>query len=271
MTAQAPISAQIAAALDWWREAGVSYAYSDEPQEWLEEIAQEGAPPQGAPPPMMRARPEPPPPPPRPRLGGEVDQWPKSLGDFAPWWMNEPTLDPTGAPGRVPPRGPVGAALMVVVPMPESVDAQSGQLLCGPQGKLLSAMLRVMGLGSDDCYIAAALPRTMPAPDWDLLRNEGMGAVLAHHIALAAPRRLLLLGDRILPLLGHDPSQKPALLSLINQSEAGHGRPEAGTDASGIAVLVAQDLGMLLENPRRKAGFWRSWLNWPDGLDGIRD
>lgn len=257
MTAPPPLSAQIAAALDWWREAGVSYAYSDEPQEWLEEIAQEGAPP---PPPMMRAKPEPPPPPPRPRLGGEVGQWPKTLADFAPWWMGEPTLDPTGTSGRVAPRGNAGAALMVVVPMPESMDAETGELLSGPQGKLLEAMLRVMSLSAQDCYIAAALPRAMPAPDWDLLRHEGMGAVLAHHIALAAPRRLLLLGDRILPLLGHDPSQKPALLSPINQSEAGNGSPEA----IGTPVLAAQDLGMLLENPRRKAGFWRSWLHWAE-------
>lgn len=272
MTASSPLSAQIAAALDWWREAGVSYAYSDEPQEWLEEIAPErGAQNGSPPPPMMRAKPEPPPPPPRPRLGGDVAQWPATLADFAPWWMGEPTLDATGTTGRVPPRGAAGAALMVVVPMPENGDAQTGLLLSGPQGKLLLAMLRVMGLEADDCYLAAALPRAMPAPDWDLLRSEGMGAVLAHHIALAAPRRLLLLGDRILPLLGHDPSQKPALLSLINQSGAGQSRPEPGTDASGVAVLVGQDLGMLLENPRRKAGFWRSWLHWSNGLDGIRD
>lgn len=262
MTAQAPlsaqpISAQIAAALDWWREAGVSYAYSDEPQEWLEEIAQEGKPP---PPPMMRAKPEPPPPPPRPRLGGEVEQWPKTLADFAPWWMDEATLDPTGATGRVPPRGMANAALMVVVPMPEDMDAETGRLLSGPQGKLLGAMLRVMGLGEDDCYFAAALPRAMPAPDWDHLRAEGMGTVLAHHIALAAPRRLLLLGDRILPLLGHDPSQKPAHFPLINQCNVG----DPGQDAGGVSVLAAQDLGMLLENPRRKAGFWRAWLNWAD-------
>lgn len=257
MTGQAPISAQIAAALDWWREAGVSYAYTEEPQEWLEEPAEEGKPP---PPPMMRAKPEPPPPPPRPRLGGEVEQWPKILADFTPWWMGEATLDPTGTSGRVPPRGPIGADLMVVVPMPENVDAETGELLSGPQGRLLSAMLRVMGLSVGDCYLASALPRAMPAPDWDFLRNEGMGTVLAHHITLAAPKRLLLLGDRILPLLGHAPSQKPALLPLINQSEAGINEQSAG----GVSVLAAQDLGMLLENPRRKAGFWRSWLGWAD-------
>lgn len=147
---------------------------------------------------------------------------------------------------------------MVVVPMPEMIDAETGMLLSGPQGKLLRAMLRVMNLAEQDCYLAAALPRAMPAPDWAMLHEEGMGTVLAHHIALAAPQRLLLLGDRILPLLGHDPSQKPALLPLINQSEAGNLRP----DAESVRVLAAQDLGMLLENPRRKAGFWRSWLHW---------
>lgn len=260
MTASSPLApsalaAQIAAALDWWREAGVTYAYTDEPQEWLEDIAPEGAPP---PPPMMRARPEPAPPPPRPRLGGAVERWPATLTDFAPWWLAEPTLDPTGSSGRVPPRGMAGAALMVVVPMPEEVDAEAGALLRGPQGRLLSAMLRAMGIAPDDCYFAAALPRTMPAPDWDHLRAEGLGAVLAHHIALVAPRRLLLLGDRILPLLGHDPSQKPALLPLVNQRAA----MEAGQVADQVSVMAAQDLGMLLENPRRKAGFWRSWLNW---------
>jgi len=149
---------------------------------------------------------------------------------------------------------------MVVVPMPEDVDGETGVLLSGPQGNLLNAMLGVMGVSAQDCYVAAALPRAMAAPDWDMMRDEGMGAVLAHHIALAAPRRLLLLGDRILPLLGHAPSQKPALLSLINQSEAG----DDGQHRGDVSVLAAQDLGMLLENPRRKAGFWRSWLNWAE-------
>jgi DNA polymerase len=49
-------------------------------------------------------------------------------------------------------------------------------------------------------------------------------------------------------------------LPLINQSEAGIN----GQSAGGVSVLAAQDLGMLLENPRRKAGFWRSWLGWAD-------
>ena len=155
---------------------------------------------------------------------------------------------------------------MVIVPQPETGDAEAGQLLSGPQGRLLAAMLPALGLGKDDIYLASALPRAMPAADWDALRVSGLGAILAHHITLASPRRILAFGGNILPLLGHDMPQSPANYLHINQQGA-------SVPAKAIPALAAHDLGLLLDRAKSKAGFWHNWLRWtkdgPDGTTGV--
>lgn len=244
------LAAGLSAALDWWREAGVDYDFLDDPRDWLPPPAQE---PGNRPPPM--AVPPPPPEPEQPPLGGERAQWPQTLADFAPWWMAEPTLDMGRISDRVAPRGPITPALMVIVPEPEPGDAQTGRLLSGRQGKLLSSMLAGMGLADDQVYFAAALPRATPAADWALLAESGLGAVLAHHIALVAPARILAMGGNILPLLGHELTQKPAIISVVN-------RQAEGDVEQGIPALAAPDPATLLDRPGSKAGLWQRWLRW---------
>ena len=134
-------------------------------------------------------------------------------------------------------------------------------LLMALQALAIDAMLPALGLGEDDIYLASALPRAMPAADWDALRGSGLGAILAHHIALAAPRRVLAFGGNILPLLGHDMPQSPANLLQINQ--------EGASVPAAIPALAAHDLGILLDRARSKAGFWQNWLRWTkDGPQG---
>ena len=243
----------LTAALDWWRDAGLDYDFFDTPRDWLPAPVAPSDAPAGAPP--VLAMPAPPPPPEAPKFGGDPAQWPQDLASFAPWWMADPDLDSGLVTDRVPPRGMANAALLVIVPHPEPGDAEAGQLLSGPQGQLLSAMLAAIGLAADDVYFAAALPRAMPAADWAALGASGLGRVIAHHIALVAPQRVLAFGGHILPLLGHELPQSPAILPIGNQE---------GTSVSpnGIPALAAQDLGVLLDRPRGKAGFWRRWLEW---------
>jgi DNA polymerase len=132
-----------------------------------------------------------------------------------------PSLDGGHVEGRIAAQGPAQAPLMVIVPQPEAGDAAAGSLLSGPQGALLRAMLGVMGLELDQLRLAAALPRHMPHPDWSALNAQGLGAVLRHHVALAQPQRIIAFGGNILPLLGHNLPQSPAVLPLVNQKEAG--------------------------------------------------
>ena len=236
------LSADIAAALDWWRDAGVDMDFSDAPADWL-------APPESVedePPlaiPVRAAMPEEPAAP----TIAQADL-PVTLAAFSEWWLNEPTLDGGRSGGRVAPRGPAGAELMVIVPEPEPDD--SDMLLSGPLGRLLDAMLAAMGLPDDTVYRASALPRHTPMADWSGLARQGIGQVLRHHVGLVRPKRLVAFGSNILPLLGHDPAHNPAVLTLFNHEEGN------------IPLLVARELAALRERPRWKAGLWQGWLDW---------
>ncbi|MEO7570082.1 MAG: uracil-DNA glycosylase family protein [Croceibacterium sp.] len=244
-----PLAEQIAAAQGWWREAGVDFVFRDKPQGWLAEpSAPTIAPatrPTKAPAPAAVA------PPPPPAIGGDPASWPATLPDFHRWWLETPGLDPSGTHARVAPRGSQGAELAVMVPMPEPGD--SDILLAGPQGRLVAAMIRSMGLEPEQAYLAAALPCHTALPDWSRLAADGMGAILRHHLSLAAPKRLLVLGKDVLSLLQHDPAQA---------TPPGN---EITIQGGKLSLLASYSPARLLENPRQQAGLWQRWLEWTDG------
>lgn len=233
---------QFAAALDWWREAGVDSDFVEQPVNFLADPAP--APP-ATPTAAARVVREEPPPPVLARIGGERSAWPATLDAFSAWWVAEPSLDDGSVAARVAPRGPAGADLLVLVPMPEAGDAE--QLLSGRQGQLVAAMLRAMGIAPEAAYIAAALPRHMPVADWDAMRGAGLGDVLLHHLVLAAPRRILVLGQDVLPLVGLEKRQ---------------GVRELPLNESGVPLLASLAPDILLGNPRSRADLWRRWLDW---------
>lgn len=237
----------LAAVLDWWREAGVDHTFSDDPRTWLAQpAAAESAPERAmAPPPapiLPAAKP-----PVAERFAG-LDALPASLAAFQQWWLAEPSLDGGHVAGRVAPRGVEDAALMVLVDHPEADDRDV--LLSGPQGRLLAAMFAAMGITADQAYIAACLPRHMPLPDWAGLDAAGLGEIVRHHIALARPRRLLVFGRHISPLLGHDPTKSAEPLRHFNH------------ESVSIPLLLAPGLANLAGRPRSKAGLWQAWLDW---------
>ncbi|WP_371432084.1 uracil-DNA glycosylase family protein [Novosphingobium sp.] len=245
--ARAP--ALVAAAFDWWRDAGVDCAFVDDPQDWLAEAhARDQAEKGGARPAPARKAPETPAVAEIPRIGGPRDQWPATLAEFPSWWLSEPSLAPAGLP-RVPPAGPVQADLMVLVAMPEEDDSEA--LLSGRSGRLLDAMLAAMGLSRSQVYIAAALPARIAAPDWARLAETGMGAILAHHVTLAAPRRMLVFGrSGISTLMGNDSPNNAANLDSFNH------------DRGRVPAASAHDLEAMLARPALKAGIWSRWLEW---------
>jgi uracil-DNA glycosylase len=242
-----PLAQAIAGALEWWRDAGVDCAFSDEPTSWL---SAEMPPPEAVAPPPEPVRKQPiarrdlPATPPAARI--DTSLLPSSLDAFSAWWMSEPGLADGSMTRRVAPRGGAGAELMVVVPEPEREDEAS--LLTGPQGHLLDAMLAAFGLDPERVYFASALPRHLPGADWAAVTASGMGEVLARHVALAAPKRLIVFGANILPLLSHKPPQGPADLREFNH--------EGGI----VPMLACRSLAALLEQPRWKARIWQAWL-----------
>ncbi|MEL6709067.1 MAG: hypothetical protein AAFP79_12365 [Pseudomonadota bacterium] len=247
---------ELAAAMDWWRDAGVDLDYSDDVTAWLQstdekseptsiEAATEG--PRSA---LLERREEPPSPsqPSNLRVDFFAQGKPKSLDEFREFWLTAPDLDAIGQRGRVPPRGESGAELMVLVIDPEQRDIDT--LLSGPQGQLLDKILAATGRTPENTYFASALPRHTPMADTANLAAQGMGDVLAHHIALASPKRLMAFGAGLTPLLVQDQSPRDSSLGEINYTS-----PKPDT-------LVSEGLDSLMDMPRLKARFWRRWMEW---------
>ena len=233
---------QLAAALDWWRDAGVDAVFADQPENWvaLESPAQTE---ETGPARISNPLPEAP---------KAIDRsgWPTELAAFAPWWLTEPWLDDGPVSRRVAPRGQRGAQLMVLVAEPEKGD--EAELLAGPHGRLVGAMLSAMGIPPGEAYVASVLPRHTPHADWGLVAERGLGDLAKHHVALAAPQRLIVFGTSALSLLGHDPANFPAASGEFQHEDCT------------VPFLAARDLAVLLERPRWKAGLWQKWLDWTE-------
>ena len=236
----------VSSVVEWWREAGADLDFRDDAVPWLQEDTRE----QRSPLSPSTAEPGPEPAEMPPPAFGQSENWPQDLEDFTRWWLSEPSLDIDGAAPRVPPRGPANADLMILVADPEVDDQES--LLSGPLGRFLDTMLDAMGIAPDAAYRAAALPRHTPLADWEAIARSGMGSVVLHHIGLVAPKRLLVFGRNILPLLGHDPTQSSASLQKIDHQQ--------GT----VPVMAGWDLAALLARVKARSTFWHRWLDWTD-------
>lgn len=259
------LAREFEAALAWWQAAGVDCDFADDATALLAQ-APLAASPDAAHPAAATGKPSPTAPQQQPgetnpqrvphlapasatpapeRRNWLGDSPPGDLAAFTQWWMETPGLDTARGFPRIAPRGPAGAALMVLVPQPEEED--TAQLLSGPQGRLLANILAAMGMDESAVYIAAALPCHTPLADLARLAAEGMDAVTLHHIALVAPARLLVLGTGLAPMIGQI-SEQP--LREINQT------------AGKAPVMVSETLDALMDMPRLKARFWRRWMEW---------
>ena len=101
---------------------------------------------------------------------------------------------------------------------------------------------------------ASALPRHMPLPDWTALAGAGLGEVVRHHLALAAPARVIAFGSHVSSLLGHDPAKSSPPAQRFFHLDG----------ATPTPVLAAPALSTLLTRPQGKAGLWQALLDWPD-------
>ena len=243
------LSEQLAAALDWWRDAGVDGVYADQPSALFDAASKAAPVPELAPEPARpaeRAAPAaPPPPPPVEMLGGDRATWPQDWAAFTGWWQTESSLAAIGGGARIAPRGSTGADLLVLVPMPEAGDSDS--LLSGQQGQLVAAFLRACGIAADCATIAAVLPGHTPVPDWQGLHAAGIGAIIKHMIMLAAPARVLVLGQDLLPLLDLEKRQTVRHMPL-------------GESTMPLMASLAPDI--LLTTARGRIDLWRRWLEW---------
>lgn len=242
----------LAGALAWWREAGVDCTFADEPTDWLAQAEAVEAVTAPKAEPVAKAPPQ------RSaiqralesesasavRVGGASANYPADLENFRQFWLTEPGLDERGPAGRVAPRGAAGAKLMLLVAQPDPEDDE--RLLSGPQGRLLAAVLRAMGLAEGETYLASALPRPAPLPDWTGLAARGLRDLTRHHIDLAAPQRLMVFGRGLAPLLAED-GEPPTALQLGERS---------------VPLMLAPRLDRLARMPGHRKQFWTNWLEW---------
>ena len=223
---------QLAAINAWWADAGVDHLFDDEPQALLREqvvsvLAMPGASKAPADAPAQAVP------------SFDVSTLPTSLAAFTNWWLDPATELPLAHGRRIAARGSAEASLMVLVPMPEANDSET--LLAGAQGHLIGNILRALGLAEEQVYFASALPCSITMPDWAGLARSGLDAITAHHVALAAPERVLVLGDGMGQMLGL--AQGPGQLA-------------------DIPALAARAPEHLLAHPRQRARLWRALLDW---------
>lgn len=254
------LAEEYAAALDWWRLAGVDHDFADDATDWMAQ-AQTSEPPKS---PDSQQ--------PAPRIPAATEQAkkiepvaailpkdsaPRDLSAFHQWWMEDPALDAQGPRGRIAPRGQGAAKLMVLVVDPEAQD--SDHLLSGPQGQLLEGILKASGLDASELYFASILPRHTPMANGHDLVTKGLAEVLHLHIQLAAPRNILGFGSNTLPLLAHGMPEE-----LVNETGSLH---EINHDNRTTPLFVAESLEGLMGSPSLKARFWRRWVKWTERLD----
>ena len=232
--------ASLESLIAWWREAGVDAPIDEAPRNWLaagvgllaERVAAPLDEPTSSPNDAVRLPP---------------GRLPAAFSEFLIWWANDTSvLDDFPKRRRVLPEGREGSGLMIVVDMPEAGDAEAGRLMSGDGGKLFDKMLAALKLTRGQVYLATLAPaRTVTAGIEESLRDR-LTPILKHHIALARPVRLWLMGDAVSrAVLGIDVRQAMGRLHSVNH------------DGMTIDVIATVNLQMLLSRPEQKSVVWR--------------
>ncbi|MFN4095411.1 MAG: uracil-DNA glycosylase family protein [Sphingomonas sp.] len=223
--------AEAASALNWWRDAGVDVLVDDDPRDWTARPAATAQP-------EVQARPAP--------VGAEPEApLPATIEAFLDWRYGASAPEAAMGEPLAPAEGDPTAPLMIVTDLPE-FDGGMPALLNGAAGKLFDRILAAIGQSRDSIYLVplcAARPITGQVPR-DL--EEKLGEVLRHHVALAAPPRLLLLGQATSrAVLGTDAGKNPEGLTPFNYS---------GGKSDVVAIRHPR---FLLNKPAAKADAWK--------------
>jgi DNA polymerase len=225
-------------ALQWWSDAGVDVMVDETPRDWLR--------------PKSRAAPAPVIP-----AGEPEEVLPDQLELFRGYLRDSsklPFASPTAR--RVCPAGDPAAGLMILTDMPAAEDCNANTLLSGETGRLFDRMLAAIGRDRDSIYLASL--SCLRSPDGRFTNEAATQcATLArHHIGLAAPKALLLLGDAV----------SKALLG-IGMAQARGRWHEIATHSGPIKAIVTLPPSYLLNQRAAKAHAWADLQMLMEGLN----
>ena len=223
-------AAEAVSVLGWWIEAGVDIAIQDRPRAWL------GAGETVAPPPAVEPS----------AIEPAHEAIPESLDAFRSWLGATPSL-PLAKSGlrRVLPVGAEAAEVMLLTDMPSSEDAADSQAIGGPAWELTKRMLAAIGFSAEQAYVASLSCVLSPGARLSEKQLEECAAIARRHIALAKPKRLLLLGE--------GPCR--ALLGKVLPLARGHVHK-----VEGVRTVATFHPRQLLTRPSDKALAWRDLL-----------
>jgi DNA polymerase len=224
------IAASADSLLRWWSDAGVDCLVDESPRDWLRPTST----PAVVTAPAVRADPP-------------AAPFPDQLELFRAYLVQEESL-PFAMPAapRVCPSGDPHAGLMMLTHMPDIADCDTGALLSGPAGQLFDRMLAAIGRNRETIYLASLSCLRSPNGDFPGDSAGKCASLARHHVALAAPKVLLLLGDACCK----------ALLGGLSVVQA-RGRWHAlETPAGEIPTLASFHPSYLLDQPSAKKHAW---------------
>ena len=216
-----------AALLGWWIESGVDVAVGEEARDWRKQ----------APSPSSPQAPS--------QAAVHVSESVPS--DFPAFraWLEQSTDLPLALPGarKVLPRGEANAEIMLMTDVASTED--NGEPIGGDAWLLASRMLAAIGFTSDQAYLANLSCFSSPGTSLSGGDLDRCVEIARQHIALAAPKRLILFGD--------GPS-KAFLGGPVTQRR---GKIHKVEGARTIATFAPR---WLLQRPADKALAWRDLL-----------
>ena len=173
--------AEARSALAWWIDAGVDVAIQEEARNWLKP-----APPARA----VIAEPASPP--------NLVQPSHDTLVELQDWLASSAHLPLASATKkRILPQGPQNAPVMLLSDSPSLEDYAAGQPIGGEAWTLTERMLAAIGVTAEQAYSASLSPIHAPGVRLTTRDRDDYSEIARRHIRLAAPKRLLLLGDGV--------------------------------------------------------------------------
>jgi DNA polymerase len=220
-------NSEAASALRWWLEAGVDAAIQEQPRNWFERAATPAATE-----PEQRAEPAPSAP-------------PASLEEFQQWLATSPDAPlSTGVSKAVLPQGAEGAEVMLISEPPTNDELESGAPIGGAAAELMERMLAAIGM-QGKAYSANLACFHSPGSRLTPKQLEQCADAARKHVALAKPKRLLLLGD----------APARALLGKTLLQARGHVHK-----IEGVRTVVTFHPRQLLKRTSDKALAWKDLL-----------